>query len=109
MKKHLQNPKVKLGFLALLLVSILWVLTSCNANKSAVPYHEGLQKEYTWEKRSKESESFTLKSYKEDIKALQAKLKELEKSNSENAKKQALIAQMAELRKQIEELEKYQP
>ena len=92
-----------MGLLAMIGVSLV-VILSCGP-QSALPYHQGLQQELTYENRMNESESFTLKSYREDLKTLNKKLRDLEKQKGDQAKMNALAAEMYELRLKIAELE----
>ena len=87
-----------------LLLLLLVGLMAC-APQAAVPYHEGLQKEATFENRLGNVESFTLKSLRDDEKELKKKLKELQKLKAEHAKMDALELRLAGLRALIRELE----
>lgn len=90
--------------LAKLLITIL-LLASC-AGLNGVQYHQKLQEEANFESRLKENKSFTIKSLKDDVKTLSAKLRELEKQSGERSKIKSLETKLNELRTQIAELEK---
>lgn len=93
----------------LLMGCIVWTLLGCGANQAAVPYHQGLQREATFENRLSENKSFTKSSFKEDVHALEKELRELQKKTGDKAELDALTARMAELRKQIESLKSNHP
>lgn len=107
MKTPEQNAKWSrigaIAILTLIAVSIAFILSSCASHQAAVPYHEGLQREATFENRLDANESFTLKSLKEDNTALKKELKETEKLNGVNKKKKTVEEKNAELRAKIEE------
>lgn len=101
MKAKINWELVTLG---VLFFALIWVLAGCK--RSAVPYHQKLQKEATYENRLDKVESFTLKSLKESEKDLKDKLAELRKRNKEHSEMRRIESRLDELRKEIEELEK---
>lgn len=87
----------------LMIIALIILLSSCMANKSAVPYHQGLQREATFANRLDNVEAFTVKSAKDDNSRLKQAWKSQKKQNNENAKRKAIEEKNAELRKKIEE------
>ena len=97
------------AILALIAICIAFILNSCTVNQAAVPYHQGLQREATFDNRLENVEAFTVKSAKEDNSALKKGLKEIENRNQSNAKRKSIEQKNAELRAKIEEAKKNNP
>lgn len=100
-----QKNKWELITLGALFFALIWVLVGCSP-QAAVPYHQGLQKEATFENRLDKVESFTLKSLRDSEKDLKSKLKELKKRNNDHSRMREIESRLEVLRKEIEELEK---
>lgn len=103
MKKRIKLGNLMMG-LFMLLILIVAGTTSANAQK-ALPYHLKLQKENTFENRMKTNESFTLKSLREDNKALKDELKKSERAKKTSSKRQDIKNENAGLRARIEDLQ----
>lgn len=102
----MNTKKLKLFVLALIAISIAFILSSCGASQSAVSYHQGLQRELTFDNAINNLEAFTTKSAKEDNSALKKELKELQNQNKGIAKRKSIEQENAELRAKIEEAKK---
>lgn len=89
----------------LIIILYLAGMTACVSNQAAVPYHEGLQREATFQNRLGNVESFTKKSYNEDLKILKAKLNELESKEKKDKNNQSTLSKIEELRAKIKEHE----
>jgi uncharacterized protein YcfL len=89
------------------LILLLYILglTACSSNKPALLYHQELQRELSFESRLEQNESFTQKSYNEDLKALRSKLNELEKKERKFKNQQSTLTKMEKLRAKIKEHE----
>lgn len=75
---------------------MILALSSCT--KSAVPYHQDLQKEYSFKNRIKENEAFTMKSAKESLNDAKKDVREEKKDNKNSEKLKAVRAKTAELK-----------
>lgn len=103
------NKTGAIAILAFVAFSVALILSSCGSSKSAVSYHQGLQKELTFDNAVNNLETFTVKSAKEDKSALKKELKEIENRNQSNAKRKTIEQENAELRAKIEEAKTNNP
>lgn len=89
MKQRQTVPKkLAIAILAVLFMCMLSISMAMGQN--AVTYHTKLQKEYSWDNRSKESEAFTIKSLKEDRRTAKKINRANSKSNREATKKERI-------------------
>lgn len=102
-KTKMNTKTLKIVVLALIAFFIIAALSSCSGGKkfTSLQYHQALQKEMTFEKAKARNESFTLASYKDDLKTLQARIKALDKKNVTEAKKAQLLAEIEALKATI--------
>lgn len=86
MKQRQEVPKkLAIAILAIIFFSMLSITMAMGQN--AVKYHTKLQKENTFEERLNASESFTIKSLKEDRRSAKKMNRSNSKSNREATKK----------------------
>lgn len=105
----MKNDAVKLFVLAMIALVLVISLGGCGSSQSAVNYHQGLQRELTYDNAVNNLETFTVKSAKEDNKSLRKEVRGQEKQNSENAKRKTIEDKNAELRAKLEEVKNNKP
>lgn len=94
------NRNLKLFVLDLIAFFIIAVMASCSSYNPAMDYakqHEDKNFYFAMEN----NESFTLKSYKDDLKALQDKINEAMKKDITEEKKAKLLAEIEALKAKI--------
>lgn len=104
-KKNMKNRLEKLEKigLAIVMFSLLALFAfGCKTNQTSLQYHQNLQKELTYAKAMERNESFTMKSYEDDLKRLKDKLNELDKKALSDKRKAELLKEIDEIRAKIE-------
>lgn len=90
----------------LILILLVILVVSCKTSKDPAKRYAKEHQNKSYAYVMDNSESFTLKSLKEDKKTLQEKLRGVGKKNNKHTKIQSLEETLAELRVKIEEYEK---
>lgn len=101
-QNHIRGLWILVGTI---LISLILISFSGCGPQSALPYHQGLQKEATFENRLGNVESFTKGSYLDDLKRLKDQLNEMEKWARKHQSNKEILAKMTEIRSMITELE----